>query len=80
LIEVFLVDDSWIYCFGGGALIDITHGQDAAWRSALGRGLPNHRVLDPGWQVELLFGADEVPVPVKSLVDGSAIDTQVIEI
>ncbi len=31
---------------------------------------PQHRILVQGWQAELVFGADEVLVPAKALVDG----------
>ncbi|MGR3713129.1 MAG: Hint domain-containing protein [Shimia sp.] len=36
---------------------------------------PQHRILLADWRAELLFGADEVLVPVKSLVDDSKILT-----
>lgn len=34
---------------------------------------PNHRILVTGWQAELFFGADEVLVPAKALVNGTTV-------
>ncbi|WP_147110366.1 Hint domain-containing protein [Tateyamaria sp. syn59] len=34
---------------------------------------PQHRVLIRGWQSELYFGADEILVPAKALVNGSTV-------
>ena len=34
---------------------------------------PNHRVLAVGWKVQLMFGIDEVLVPIKALVNGTTI-------
>lgn len=34
---------------------------------------PQHRILISGWQVELLFGEEEVLVPAKSLIDGKQV-------
>lgn len=34
---------------------------------------PNHRVLISDWRAELLFGEDEVLVPIKALIDGDRI-------
>ncbi|MBT8155381.1 Hint domain-containing protein [Epibacterium ulvae] len=34
---------------------------------------PQHRILVQGWQAELVFGADEVLVPAKALVDGEQV-------
>ena len=43
---------------------------------------PNHRVLATGWAVQLMFGVDEVLVPIKSLINGKsiAVDTTIEEI
>lgn len=34
---------------------------------------PQHRILVRGWQAELYFGADEVLVPAKALVNGTTV-------
>lgn len=36
---------------------------------------PQHRVLVGDWQVELMFGAEDVLIPAKYLINGNAIDT-----
>ena len=56
---------------GAFAPIRITPGllpvTDPVWVS------PQHRILVQGWQAQLYFGADEVLVPAKALVDGQSV-------
>lgn len=56
---------------GRYAPVRIAAGTHGAIRDVLVS--PQHRILVSGWQVELLFGEDEVLVPAKSLIDGEGV-------
>jgi len=53
------------------APIEIAAGTFGATRPI--RVSPQHRVLVTGWQAELFFGAEEVLVPAKALIDGRGV-------
>lgn len=58
---------------GQGAFAPVRIAQGTLGAEVDLRVSPQHRLLITGWQAELHFGADEILVPAKALIDGRAV-------